>query len=373
VELYLARTDTDAPIHSPLIAEFLAEIHGVPAEDIRTHLYEHPDEEAVRHLFRVASGLDSVVIGEAQIAGQVKEAFELAQSAGATGPLLNSLLPAAIRVSKRVRTETGLCAGHVSVSSAAVDFLLTVFDTFTDKTVLVIGAGEMGRLTLNHIRDLNPAHVLSVNRDPAKSDALATECGGQSVPWEQLDDALVQSDIVLSTTGAAEPIVSRRRFDEKIRYRRGGRRLVVFDMAVPRDFDQRLHDGDRVSVFNVDDLTQTADQAAAERRKHIPAAEAIASAEVARFVQDWNRRKDGPVIGELTAEVDRVRDAVIGPLLAKLNGKLTDAEKASIERAFRLFQNRLLHGPIAALQEASREGHSHSLREALMKLFGLKG
>lgn len=373
VELYVARPDTDAPIHLPLIAEFLAEIHGVPAEAVRAHLYEHPDEGAVRHLFRVASGLDSVVIGEAQIAGQVKEAFDLAHKAGATGPLLNALFPTASRVSKRVRTETGLGHGHASVSSAAVDFLLTVFDTFSDKTVLVIGAGEMGRLTLTHIQELRPARVLVANRSREKAASVAAECGGHVVPWEQLDDGLVQADIVLSTTGAPEPIVARRRFDERVRPRRAGRMLVVFDMAVPRDFDPRIHDGDRVTIFNVDDLTRVADQAAAERRKHIPAAEAIVAAEVSRFVNDWNRRKDGPVIGQLTAEVDRVRDAVLTPLLAKLNGKLTDADKAFVEGAFRLFQNRLLHGPIAALQEASREGHSGTLREALMKLFGLKG
>ncbi len=215
--------------------------------------------------------------------------------------------------------------------------------------------------------------MLVTNRSREKAELLAAECGGQAVPWEQLDDALVQADIVLSTTGAPEPIVSRRRFDEKVRPRRAGRVLVVFDMAVPRDFDPRLHDGDRVSVFNVDDLTRVADQAAAERRKHLPAAEAIVLGEVAKFVQDWNRRKDGPVIGQLTAEVDRVRDAVLEPLLAKLNGKLTDADRAYIEGAFRLFQNRLLHGPIAALQEDSRAGHGGTLREALMKLFGLKG
>jgi glutamyl-tRNA reductase len=143
-------------------------------------------------------------------------------------------------------------------------------------------------------------------------------------------------------------------------------------MAVPRDFDSRLHDGDRVSIFNVDDLQRTANQWAAERRKHVHAAEAIVAVEVTKFVQDWNRRKDGPVIGQLTAEVDKVRDLVLVPLLEKLNGKLTAAEKAYIEGAFRLFQNKLLHGPIAALQEASRHGHT-GLREALMKLFGLKG
>jgi glutamyl-tRNA reductase len=373
VELYLARTDADAPVHSPLIAEFLAEVHGVPAEAVHPHLYEHADEAAVRHAFRVAAGLDSVVLGEDQIAAQVKESFDIAQKAGATGPLLNALFPVASRVSKRVRTETGLAEGRVSVASAAVEYLRPVFETFTDKTVLVIGAGEMGRLTLNHIRELNPARVLVTNRSPEKAAGVAAECGGQPVPWEQLDDALVQADIVLSTTGAPEPIVPRRRFDEKVRYRRAGRALVVFDMAVPRDFDPRIHDGDRVSVFNVDDLTRVADAAAAERRRHVPAAEAIVAGEVAKFVQDWNRRKDGPVIGQLTAEVDRVREAVLVALLAKMNGKLSDADKAYIEGAFRLFQNRLLHGPIAALQEASRSGGSGTLREALMKLFGLKG
>jgi glutamyl-tRNA reductase len=373
VELYVARPEVEAPVHAPLVAEFLGEIHGVPAGVIHEHLYEHADADAVRHVFRVAAGLDSVVLGESQIAGQVKEAFDAAQKAEATGPLLNTLFPAALRVSKRVRSETGVAAGHVSVSSAAVDFVREVFETFTDKTVLVIGAGKMGRLTLKHLQELNPARVLVTNRSPEKAAAVAADCGGQPVGWEQLDDALVQADIVLSTTGAPQPIMPRRRFDEKVRPRRGNRALVVFDMAVPRDFDPRLHDGDRVMVFNVDDLTRVVDQATARRRKHVPAAEAIVSAEVAKFVQDWNRRKDGPVIGQLTAEMDRLREMVLAPLLAKLDGKLSEADRAYLEGAFRLFQNRLLHGPIAALQEASRTGHSGTLREALMKLFGLKG
>ena len=145
-------------------------------------------------------------------------------------------------------------------------------------------------------------------------------------------------------------------------------------MAIPRDFDPRIvHDGDRVCLYNVDDLNRVADQQLAERRKHVAPAEAIVEAEVRRFVADWNRRKDGPVIGQLTAEVDRVREAVLGPLLEKLDGRLTDADRAYIEGAFRLFQNKLLHGPIAALRESSGEAHGHSLREALRKLFGLKG
>jgi glutamyl-tRNA reductase len=198
--------------------------------------------------------LDSVVLGEGQIAGQVKEAFEEAQKACATGLLLNVLFPAASRVSKRVRSETKIAEGHASVPSAAVDHLRLVFNTFADKTVLVIGAGEMGRLTLNHIQELHPTQVLVTNRSLERARTTAAECGGLVIPWEKLDDALAQSDIVLSATDAREPIVSRRWFDEKVRPKRSGRTLVVFDMAVPRDFDSRLHDGDRVSIFNVDDL-----------------------------------------------------------------------------------------------------------------------
>ena len=373
VEIYLSRTETVAPLHIPLMAEFLSEVHGVPAVDIAPHLYEHADDAAAKHLFSVAAGLDSVVVGEGQIAGQVKDAYESAQKLASTGPLLNALFPAALRVSKRVRTETGIAQGHVSVSSAAVDFVRQVFSTFTDKTVLVIGAGKMGRLTLNHLAELKPAAVLVTNRNPEKAAASAAECGGHAVPWDQLDDALVRADIVLSTTGARDYIVPRRRFEEKVRPRRAGRALVVFDMAVPRDFDPSIHDGDTVSVFNVDDLARVADQRMAERRRYLPAAEAIIDAEVAKFVSEWNKRANGPVIGQLTAEVDKLRDGITGPLLAKMNGKLTNAEKAYIEQAFRLFQNKLLHGPIAALHEASREGHSGGLREALRKLFGLKG
>lgn len=372
VELYLARPETGAPVHAPLVAEFLAETHGVRPEQIQPHLYEHADAEAVRHLFRVAGGLDSVVLGEDQIAAQVKEAFESAQKQEATGSLLNALFPAALRASKRVRTETGLGAGQVSVASAAIAYLKAVFETFTDKTVLVIGAGEMAQLTLAHLKELQPARVLVTNRTAEKARSLAVEWSGEAVPWERLDEALVKADIVLSTTGAPEPIVSRRWFNEKVLAKRGRRKMVIFDMAVPRDFDPRIDDGDAVSLFNVDDLNRVRDQQLAERRTHVGAAEAIVGVEVAKFVQDWNRRKDGPVIGQLTDEVDRLREAVLAPLLAKLNGKLTESDRAYIEGAFRLFQSRLLHGPIAALRESSSEPHGGTLRDALMKLFGLK-
>src|SRR5205807_1775833 len=171
---------------------------------VRPHLYEYRDAEAVRHLFRVAASLDSLVVGEAQIAGQVKRAYELARECAAAGALLHALFQHARRVAKRVRAETGIARGHVSVPSLAVDYVRQVFAHFHDKTVLVIGAGKMGGLTLKHLRDLRPRHILVTNRSPGRAHAVAAACGGAAVPWEKLDDSLAQADIVLSTTGAPE-------------------------------------------------------------------------------------------------------------------------------------------------------------------------
>jgi glutamyl-tRNA reductase len=370
VELYVARSPAEAPFDAGLAAEFLGEVHRVPPALIEPLLYEHADAAALQHLFRVAASLDSLILGEGQIAGQVKQAFELARSLGTTGPLLNAAFPHALRTAKRVRTETGIAQGHVSVSSVAVDYVRQVFDHFGDKTVLVIGAGKMGRLTLKHLRDLRPGRILVTNRSPQRSVEVAADCGGAPIPWDQLDDALAEADIVLSTTGAPEPVMSRARYEERVLPRRSHTQ-VILDIAVPRDFDPDLHDGDRVCLFNIDDLTRVREQMLAKRRRHIAPAEAIVEQEVRRFTEDWDRRRSGPVIGQLTAEVDRLRDEVVAPLMTKHNGKLTPEERKHVEGAFRLFQNRLLHGPIAALQEASKAGESRTLLEALKKLFWL--
>lgn len=374
VELYVSRPMAAPPFDAAAAADFLATVHGVPVEQVRPLLYEHADDHAVRHLSRVSASLDSLIVGEGQIAGQVKQAFELAQSLGATGPLLNTLFPHALRVAKRVRTETGIAHGHVSVSSVAVDYVRQVFDHFGDKTVLVIGAGKMARLTLKHLQDLKPKRILVTNRSPAKAEEVAAGCGGTAVPWERLDAALAEADIALSTTGANEPIMPRSRFDKHVRPKRHGHTLVVLDIAVPRDFDPAIHDGDAVFVFNIDDLTRVREKTLGARRKHVTPAETIVEAEVKRFADDWKRRKSGPVIKELFGEADRVRAEVLGPLLGKLNGKLTPAEKEAIEIAFRQFQNKLLHGPIAALKDAAPHDPGEvTLLEAVRKLFNLRG
>jgi glutamyl-tRNA reductase len=376
VELYLGcvldDTNSSRELDAEAIAEFLADFHGIPHADVRPHLYIHRQDDAVRHLFRVAASLDSLIVGEGQIAGQVKKAYEQAIRDDSVGTLLHALFRHARQVARRVRTETGIARGHVSVSSAAVDYVKQVFDHFGDKTILVIGAGKMGELTLKHLRQLQPLRIWVTNRSPDKAAAVARGCGGEAVPWEKLDDLLARADIVLSTTGSPEPIVTRQRY-EAVAARRTGGPLVILDIAVPRDFDPRIHDGDRTCLFNIDDLKRIREATLADRLKHVEPAEAIVGQETKSFLKDWARRRSGPVIARLTQDSDAKRREVVRQLLGRLNGRLTDADRRDIEGAFRLFQNRLLHGPITALtEESSSNPGGHTLLDALRKLFRLQ-
>ncbi len=371
VEVYIARNETSVVPNAELLVEFLAEFHRLPVDQVRSCVYTQEGGEAIRHLYRVVSSLDSLVLGEGQIAGQVQKAYEVAYQAGSAGALLNTLFQCAQVVAKRVRTQTGITKGRVSVSSVAVDFVRQVFDRFDDKTVLVIGAGKMGELTLKHLKELKPQQILVTNRSPEKAIQVAQGCAGKPVPWEQLDDALVQADIVLSTTGAPEPIMPRRRFDPILARRTAGT-MVILDIAVPRDFDPRIHDGDRACLFNIDDLQKVREQTIKERQKHIAPAESIIETEIKKFLSDWAKRRNGPIIAKLTKEFDTRRHAIVGQLMQKLNGKLNAEERKYVEGAFRLWQNQLLHGPISALAEEGSGASQHTLLEALSKLFRLE-
>jgi glutamyl-tRNA reductase len=375
VELYLARPGAAAVFDAGLLGEFLAEHRGLPAEEVRQHLYEHAQADAVRHLFRVAAGLDSMIVGEAQIAGQVKRAYETAQGRGAVGPALHALFRHARLTAKRVRTETGLTRGHASVASAAVDYVRQVFEHFGDKTVLVIGAGKMGALTLRHLGRLGPRRIWVTNRSPAKAEAVARGCGGRAVPWEELDNALARADIVLSTTGAPEPVVSLERY-RRLCAGRPGKSRVILDIAVPRDFDPCVNEDDGTYLFNIDDLMRIRARTLQDRQRHIAPAEAIVEQEQRRFWKEWARRSHGPTIASLTRDLETKRKVVVAQLLARLNGRLTDADKEYVEGAFRLLQNQFLHGPISALIEETHAGPEvrggHTLLEALRKLFRIQ-
>jgi glutamyl-tRNA reductase len=372
VELYLGHVLAGPGAPEGDAGEFLAQFHGIPAEQVRPHLYVRRNQEAVKHLFRVVASLDSMLVGEGQIAGQVKTAYERALQQSSTGPLLNALFPHARRVARRVRTETGISQGHVSVSSAAVDYVRQVFDHFGDKTILVIGAGKMGELTLRHLRQLRPRRILVTNRSAEKAQSVAGGCGGEAIPWDRLDDALARADIILSTTGAPEPIVSRERWQRMLGKRTAGP-AVILDIAVPRDFDARIHDGDSAFLFNIDDLKSLRESTLARRREHVGPAEGIVEQETQRFLKDWARRRNGPVIDRLTRDLEAKRQEVVKNLLARLNGKLSEEDRKYIEKAFCLLQNQFLHGPLSALaEETSQEpGSGHHLLDAIRKLFRL--
>ncbi|HEX8199332.1 MAG TPA: glutamyl-tRNA reductase [Isosphaeraceae bacterium] len=372
VEIYAAGDPETIPQIGDL-TEFLARFHAAPAESFATHLVDYHDEGAVAHLFRVASSLESLVLGEGQILGQVKEAYGAAQARGTVGPILHAVFQHALRVGKRVRERTGMDQGKLSIASVAVDVARAVFDTFGDKTVLVIGAGKMGELTLRHLKALRPGRILVTNRNAERAAAAAAQWGGQAVPFERLGQALVEADVVISTTAAVEPIVT---FDQYARVQRARRhRLVlILDIAVPRDFDARIGTLDQVLLYNVDDLRAQADENRAGRLRGVdPAQEIVAAETAACFASLRHQRHAGALLRQLGDSTDAVRLRELELLFARCPD-LTDAHRAAIAHTFTRFQNQILHHPRAALRSASAAPATedpHPLLTAVRHLFGL--
>jgi glutamyl-tRNA reductase len=304
VELYAA-DETDSPDGGALTG-FLARFHDVPVATLERHLVARRDEAAVDHLFRVAAGLESLVPGEGQILGQVRDAYKLASDRKAVGPILHRVFQRALRVGKRVREETGLDRGKCSVASVAVEVARAVFDGFEDKAVLVIGAGAMGELTLRHLAALRPGALLVTNRDPARARAVAAPRGGRVIPFDRLDEALAEADVVVSTTAAPEPIVDVDRY-ARIQRGRGNRLAVILDLAVPRDFDPRVGELERVMLYNIDDLRAQAEQNLRGRHARIDAARLIIEREAAACLTAlWRRRRAGELVRQLGDYADVV-------------------------------------------------------------------
>ncbi len=372
VELYVASNEQAAcSLFDP--AGWLCRLRGLEPEAARAHFYRYEGRDAVRHLFAVAASLDSMVLGETQILAQVKQAYELARSAGTVAATLNQLFQAAVAAAKQVHRDTAITRGRVSVSSVAVEFACEVFDAghFGTKTVLVIGAGKMAELTLEHLLELKPGRLLVTNRSAEKARQLAERFGGRAVPFEQLDDWLAEADLILSTTASAEPIVDRQRFG-RVMERRQWRPVVIIDIAVPRDFASDVADLENVYLYNIDDLEQQRDKNLAARERELEAAWLI----VDRAAEEcWTRlqyhQRMGPVVTRLRAQFDAIREEELRRLFRSLP-ELSDEEREKIAHAFRRYENRLLHLPSAALRDEGRNGAPHGLLEALEKLFRLR-
>jgi glutamyl-tRNA reductase len=297
VELYIGRALHGHP-RGDEMAAFLAEFHSIPISSIRPHLYERSDMAVVEHLFAVASSLDSMVLGETQILGQVREAYDEARERSAVGPVLNPLFQGAIAVGKRVMHETPLNEGRLSVASVAVDYASRIFDHFNDKVVLNIGAGKMATLVLRHFAELSPRRLLVCNRDVTKAQTLAGRFGGEVAAFEQLDDHLAEVDVVITSTGASHPIITRDRFAAAHRRRRY-RPVFVIDIALPRDVEAAVGELENVYLYNLDDLQQVVSQTQGSRRGAIEAAEVIVKSAVQEFAQSHRVRALGPTIDRL--------------------------------------------------------------------------
>jgi glutamyl-tRNA reductase len=370
VELYLASDEADGgPSHHDLAA-FLAGFHRVDPELIFTHLYEHRGEDFVRHLFTVASSLDSMVVGEAQIIAQVKQAYDLANSAQSTGPLTHAAFQAAQRVAKRVATETAIQQKRVSIPSVAVaEFAKGVFERYDDKHVLLIGAGEMGEETLRYLLDEGAKDVTIINRTLERARELAERLAGHAEPWSTLHAQLVGADLVVTATGASEPIVTAAEF-RAIHQERFQRPLLILDLAIPRDFDPAIADFSGTYLYSVDDLKAACERNRKEREREWPKAERIIEEESARFIADLHHRTTAPTIRRLKARADEVKAEELARLLNKL-GALDARAKEEISKAFDRLVNKLLHPPLESLRDEAQHGSPHGLIDALKRLFNL--
>ena len=354
VELYAGRGDADGAGEArpsiPEMVQFLSDLRGVPVCDFYEHLYDKRDRGVVEHVFAVASSLDSMVLGETQILGQVKAAYETAAGAGAAGALLNPLFQNALRVGKQVMHETALNEGRLSVASVAVDYARRIFDHFHDKTVLCVGAGKMVTLALQNLVGLRPRRLLVCNRDPAKAEKLAAQFAGEPVPFDRLADHLVAADIVVSSTGSAHPIITRALFEPLVKARRY-RPAFLIDIAVPRDVEPAVGELDNVYLYNLDDLQQVVSQTQSQRTGTVEAARRIVAAGVEEFL-NWQRAREmGPVIDQLYRRYHGLAQEELARTLNKLP-HLSDADRAQLEEMTRRVVNKLLHKPVQALRRS---------------------
>jgi glutamyl-tRNA reductase len=312
-----------------------------------------------------------MVVGEAQILPQVKTAYEQATASENTGPITHSAFQAAIRVARRIARDTSINQRRVSIPSVAVaDFAKGFFERFDDKKVLVIGAGEMAEETLRYLIDEGARDITIVNRNRERAERLADEVTGLVRPWEQLDEQLKRADLIVTTTGASEPIVDEERF-KAIHLGRSKRPLFILDLAVPRDFSARVGDYSDVYLYSIDDLSKTCEANKLARKKEWPKAERIIEEETAQFMADLNHRATGPVIKRLRAQADEIKNDELSRLLNKLTG-LDDRSRQYIEQAFNRLVNKVLHPPLESLRAEAQQGSPHGLLEALKRLFQIK-
>jgi glutamyl-tRNA reductase len=351
------------------VSRFFGEYHNIPHEEVVEHLYVLNGPSAARHLFRVAAGLDSLVVGEPQILGQVKAAYAAAHEGRFTAALMNRLFHSAFAAGKRVRAETGLGEGAVSVSYAAIALAKKIVGDLKGRNVLIVGAGEMAKLTGIHLQAQHVRQITIASRTLQAAQTLAGHLAGTAIPWDALDGALQAADIVVTATGASEPVLTRARIEEAMRPRRS-RALFIIDIALPRDVDPSAGDLDQVFLYNIDDLRTIVQENLARRSAELARADAIVEEEVAKFTAWMQSREIVPTVVALRQRFESIRRAELERLEPKLTGLPPEA-RTRVDEVTRLIVEKLLLTPTEQLKSVSDEAMIVAYADALNRLFSL--
>ncbi|MDF2460076.1 MAG: hemA [Nitrospira sp.] len=368
VEVYAVVEDLEAGYGR--IQEFLADAHlSVASEQLTPHLYWQTGDRAITHLFRVACSLDSMVVGESQILGQVKDAFEMALTHKTTGLILNKVVKKAISVAKRVRTDTRIAETAVSVSYAAVELAKKIFSDLRDKTVLLVGAGEMAKLAARHFMAAGVRHVLVTTRTPQHAVALADRFNGTAVPFEQFREEMAAADIVLVSTGAAHYLVGSDDVQRAVKQRMN-RPMFLIDISVPRNIDPAVRHVDNAFLFDIDDLKFRVEQNRGERLQEAERAEHMVIEEVAAVRQWLQSLEVTPTIVALRGRVEDIKRAEVEKALARL-AHLPPQERALVEAMASSIVNKLIHNTMVTLKSEVTTADGAAFVEAARRFFNL--
>ncbi len=349
----------------------LRQLYGFDPQPYRQYLYEYRERDAVQHVFRVASSLDSMVVGEPQILGQVKEAYAIARAVGAVSSHLDALLTRAFAVAKRVRNETSVATSAVSVASVAVDLAKKIFGNLQGKGVYLVGAGKMCELAARHLLAHGVEHIYVANRTYERAVALAKKFNGEAIPFEQLYETIPQADIVISSTGAPHTLFGKEH-GERFLGRRRNRPMFFIDIAVPRDVDPEMNKLDGIFVYDIDDLQQVVSSHVADRRTEADRAEAIVQLEVEKFQGRLQALDVVPTIVSLHEHLETVRQAEIDRVRGRL-GALSPEQELAVEALTRGIINKIMHTPITTLKSAAREpAEATTVIDLVRRLFGLR-
>jgi glutamyl-tRNA reductase len=338
---------------------FFSDRFGIKSDVLLPHLFEYHDQEAVGHLFRMAASLDSMVVGEPQILGQVKDAFSVARAAGTVSSQLEHLMQSAFAAAKKARSETGIGSNSVSVASVAVDMARKIFGSLNGRTVFLVGAGKMSELAARHLVQQGAGAILVSNRTEERARTLAGQFNGRVIRFDQLYETASEADIIISSTGAPMPIF-RREHGQAFLHTRKNRPMFFIDIAVPRDVDPEMNKLDGIFVYDIDDLEQVAASHREERSREAVDAETLIAAEVERFHQRQRTVNAAPAIVALQRRAEEIRQTELQRLHARL-GTLSEEQLAAVEALTRGLVNKFLHPPMQALKQAAREGDSARL------------